>query len=613
MCGINGFNFRNEDLIKKMNSVTRHRGPDATGVYLGEQVSLGHNRLSIIDLDESANQPMRSNDGNLIIVFNGEIYNFKELKEELKDFYNFKTSSDTEVILASYQKWGYDCVKKFNGIFAFAIWDKSKKEIYLARDHVGVKPLYYFHKDSQFVFSSELKGILEHGVPRLLDMTAFNHWLRVQYVPEPYTMIKNIFKLPPASFTVFRNDNFEIKKYWQAGSGSYFNENKRELAERLRSEVAGAVKRQLISDRPLGVYLSGGFDSSIVLDCAVEVRGNDIHTFSTGFELSFNEENEKFNADFELAKKTAKFYGTNHHEVLLKESDVVDNFEKVVWHSDEPVPNPTTISMFTLANFTKQNADVVLGGDGGDELFGGYDRYRMSLAATYYQKLTHRKLRKLLSFEDRLKKLAVEKPIDRFALFLFQKDAILQKVINSQLLNLDLSKDFFEKKFFLQSGGLTAEELLMQTDRESWLVDHSLFLADRMAMSAGLENRVPLLDKELIEFASKIPLQHKLGLFKNKKILREAFKDRLPSHLFNQPKRGWFSPGAKWLRRPQIKDFAKEVLSASYHEPTTDLLKFNELNAVFENHCNKREYNLGILWALITFQIWAKLYDVKLN
>src|SRR3989344_8312626 len=309
MCSINGFNFKDERLIQNMNQATKHRGPDGTGIFLSGRVSLGHNRLAIIDTSDIAAQPMKSTDGNLTIVFNGEIYNFKELKKQLFG-YHFRNESDTEVILAAYIKWGKECVKKFNGIFAFAIWDERTEELFLARDHIGVKPLYYFWDGKRFIFSSEIKGILEHDIYRTLNYEAFRNYLRVLYVPEPITMFDGIYKLPPSSFAVLKNEKLEIKKYCDDGVVGYFQKSKKEITGELRKKIFEVVERQLVSDRPLGLYLSGGIDSSIVLHAMAELRSN-IDTFSIGFELGHKEQSEKFNADFNLARKTATHYGTN--------------------------------------------------------------------------------------------------------------------------------------------------------------------------------------------------------------------------------------------------------------------------------------------------------------
>ena len=609
MCSINGFNFKNEDLVLKMNKVTSHRGPDGSGFFCDDNISLGHNRLSVIDLSDAASQPMKSFNGKLIIVFNGEIYNFKELKKELRD-YSFRTNSDTEVILAAYQKWGKNCVKKFNGIFAFAIWDKDKKELFLARDNIGIKPLYYHWDGNHFIFSSEIKAILEHNLPKILDMEAFNHYLRVLYAPEPYTMFKGIKKFPAGHIGLLNEKKFITERYWRLREESdYLKEPLKETAKIVYREVEQAVARQLVSDKPIGLYLSGGIDSSAVLHCASQYKKN-IDTFSVGFDLTEKEQRDKFNADFYLARRTAKHYGANHNEVLLSSQDVLNSLEKCIWHMDEPISNPTALSMMKLAGFAKQKADVVLGGDGSDELFGGYDRYRLSLMASYYQKLPGG-LRNIFSCGERLRKLNTPAGIDRFALFMFQKDALLKETINEDFLKFD-TKDFFQEKFFSQKNSKSFEERFMDTDLRSWLADESLIMTDKMSMANGLEVRVPLLDNELVKLAARIPMKHKISLSKTKIVLKEAFMGKIPSFLFDQPKRGWFSPAAKWLRRKELQIKAREILSSSYYDETSLIFNWKNIEKILDNHISGEKYNLNILWSILTFQIWAKMYKIKL-
>ncbi len=611
MCGINGFNFKDEGLVRKMNRAITHRGPDGTDIFVDEKISLGHNRLRIIDLSDAAKQPMYSNDGNLTIVFNGEIYNYQELKDELKDFYQFKTHSDTEVILAAYEKWGKDSVKRFNGIFAFALWDKGKRELFLARDHAGVKPLYYYLQNGVFIFSSEIKAILEHPIPRILNKESFNHYMRVLYVPEPLTMFEGIYKFPQAHCGTFRDNTLKMEEYWSTSSLQRSKLSKRETQTSLRETIYAATKRQLVSDRSLGIYLSGGIDSSVVLDAASQVRSN-IDTFSVGFDLTQEEERDKFNQDFLLARQTALHYGTTHHEVLLSTDDVVHYWEKAVWHQDEPISNPTAIAMMKLAHFTKDTATVVLGGDGGDELFGGYPRHRLSVISDYYRKLP-RFMREALAYSPKLHKLNTPPGIERFALFMFQKDALLKRVIAPTFLT-DQSYSFFKQKFFVDPTELQKDftKVLMETDRTSWLVDEALMRSDKMAMSAAVEARVPLLDKEVIELAATIPTSYKVTPFGTKIILKDAFRGHIPDFLFNQPKRGWFSPGAKWLRHGPVKKMVHDVFLPEYYAPTAFLFNWQELQTILKDHEEKKEYNLTIIWAVVTFQMWARMYSVKM-
>lgn len=610
MCGINGFSFKNSDLIVKMNQVTKHRGPDDSGIFVDELISLGHNRLSIIDLSADAAQPMTDDGGRFVIVFNGEIYNYLELKNELLDFYNFKTSSDTEVILVAYGKWGEECLQRFNGIFAFAIWDKLKKTLFLARDNSGVKPLYYYLDDNKIIFSSEIKAILEHNVERVLDKEAFNYYFSTLFVPEPLTMFRGIRKFPAASCAYYKNGELKIKKYWELKDEKELDIKKNVLADDLRERVKQSVKNQLISDRPLGIYLSGGVDSSCILDCVSEYRDN-ISTFSVGFDLKEGEEWEKFNKDFLIARETAKKYKTNHNEVMVGIDDVIDFFEKAIWHLDEPVSNPTIIPMLKLAKFVKEKGvDVVLCGDGSDELFGGYERYRFSLIASYYQKIPA-VVRNFLERIEKFKKLNIPSNEKRHALFLFQKNKILSRVISNSYLNNYSLEEFYKNKYYFRKDRLSFEKIFMNVDRQTWLRDESLLRGDKMSMAYGLEARVPFLEKELIEFANLIPIKYKINLFDKKIILKEAFKKRLPDYIFKQPKRGWFSPAAKWLRYHDFNIMAKNILSKDYYQESADLFLWENINTILDSHGSKKEYNLTIIWSLMTFQVWMKKFNVK--
>lgn len=609
MCAINGLNYKDETLISKMNQITRHRGPNGTGIFCSDGISLGHNRLSIIDLSAAGAQPMWSRDRRYVIIFNGEIYNYRELKRELGD-YSFRSASDTEVILAAYERWGSGCVKKLNGIFAFAIWDSQARELFLARDPLGVKPFYYFWDGKKFIFSSEIKAILECGVSRVLNKEAFSHYLRVFYVPEPLTMFDVIKKLPAGHFAMLRGAQFFVEKYWESPRAEEFRGDLKEATKKLRGIIESAVERQLVSDRPLGVYLSGGIDSSVVLDSAARLCGK-IDTFSVGFDLPDDGDREKFNQDFYLARRTAAHYGANHNEVLISSDDALSALEKSIWHLDEPIANPTALSMLHLAGFAKKKVDTVLGGDGGDELFGGYERYRLSLIASQYQKHLPETLRRILSGNERLSKLNVPSGVQRYALFMFQKDDILRRAVSQEFLHFN-TEDFFHAKYFSANNQCLFEELFMKVDLESWLRDESLMMTDKMSMAAGLEVRVPLLDLEIVRFAATLPLKFKVSPFNTKIILKRAFTGRIPEFLLAEPKRGWFSPGAKWLRHPKFYELARDVLSADHYKETQAIFDASALAEILIRHHDKREYNLNIIWSVLIFKIWAKRYNIKI-
>lgn len=613
MCAINGFNFKDKELLVQMNSITSHRGPDGTGFFCEDDISLGHNRLSILDLREAASQPM--NDGASVIVFNGEIYNFKELKEELD--YGFKTESDTEVILAAYKKWGQDCVKKFNGIFAFAIWDKNKKELFLARDHLGVKPLYYYLKDGRFIFSSEVKGILVHDIDSSFNEEALNIYFRLLYVPEPLTPWKFIFKFPPAHCGVFKTGKLSLRRYWKIDKFDTF-QDKEEIKSLSKDGFKTAIKRQLISDRPLGLYLSGGIDSTASLGVMSELLDKPVQTFTVGFEVE-PEQELKFNADANLARKTSVFFQSEHHEMVLKPTDVIDNFEKIVWHADDLVSNHTQTAMYVLSGMTKQFVDVVLSGDGGDELFCGYERYYLNCMLDKIQKIP-KFLRKnflaellfgLAGKKELYEKLNIEPGLGRFLAFMSQKEENIGRFLNQDFNQSSTTPDFLREKFLFQPKQIDSTKMFQYLDIQTWLLDDALNRADRMSMAHGLEQRVPILDKDMVELAMAVPStfnMDKKGL--GKKIFKEAIKDYIPDFIYNEPKRGWFSPVAKWLRGG-LKDWAYDILSPQYNSGALVYLNFDEIRDILDRHISGEKYALNTIWSLITFQVWLKSFKNK--
>ncbi len=613
MCSINGFTWRDETLVRRMNTVTKHRGPDGTGVFVADGISLGHNRLSIIDLSPAGEQPMRSGDSRFVISFNGEIYNYRELRDELAP-YPFRSSSDTEVILAAYERWGVGAFSRLNGIFALALWDTKEGKLLLVRDPVGVKPLYYHERGRGLVFSSEIKAILEHAdISRRIDPLAFDLYMRLNYVPAPQTLFSGVRKLLPGEILTCKDGKTTLASYKQAVSHralcrASFNEQRVALREQVRASVAA----QMVSDRPIGLYLSGGIDSSVVLE-GMARASKKVETFSVGFALRAGEQEEKFNADFLLARRTADFFGTTHHEVLLSPRDILPLFVEAVYHLDEPVANATIIPMLTLARFAKERVAVVLGGDGGDELFGGYKRYRLSLLSSYYRQLPSAFRRGADAFLPRLRKLDTAAGIERYAQFHFLKEEKLQPLLAPSAYHPQAAQDFFSSRFFPSVRGRISQDFertFLRVDRESWLVDESLLRSDKMSMAAGLETRVPLLDLPLIALADTIPLAYKVSLFNAKRVLKEAFRGHIPDTLLHQPKRGWFSPAAKWLRYPPVAAFAREVLSPTYANATRALFNWEEVRRRLATHL-AGEYHLTELWAILTLQLWARRFAVS--
>lgn len=626
MCGINGFNFADDQLINKMNKNTKHRGPDDSGVFMSKQWSLGHNRLSIIDLSKAGHQPMISEDRGLAIIFNGEIYNFLEIKKELlAKGYKFKSRTDTEVVLYAYKEWGKDCLQKFNGMFAFAILNINTEEIFLARDRIGIKPLYYYAKNGKFIFSSEVKAILCHSVNCRLNTEALNIYFRLLYVPSPLTMWQNIYKLEPGHFACVKNGRIKISRYWHLADKPLIND-KNYIESEISRLLYDSVKKRLMSDRPVGVFLSGGIDSTIITGIMSSISDK-VNTFSVGFTQT--EEQDKYNNDFLTARKTAKYFKTNHHECILSAEDIRKNLEETIYYMDEPVSNHIQTVNLLLSCFAAWHVKVVLGGDGGDELFGGYERYYYNLLIDRMQKIP-RVLRQniftKLFFNALNKKSAYEKincpaGVARYLTFFAQKEKQITSFLSPEFNHPKFLPDWLRKKCFQQVDEKQFSRQFMQVDLQTWLPDESLLRSDKMSMAAGLEQRVPFLDHRLVELADRIPLKYKIGKkglclgyvghnYKGKDILRSAMKEYLPDFVLDQPKWGWFSPAAKWLRGP-LYSYANEVLSPSYCRQTSDLFDFKQIKIIFENHINKKQYALNTIWSIMTFQLWYKRFMKK--
>lgn len=620
MCAINGVidvrgrsvKERTEDeaLVRGMNAATVHRGPDGSGVWSDTHVTLGNNRLAIIDLSSSANQPMQNTSKRYTIVFNGEIYNYRELRKELTS-YSFETESDTEVILAAFEMWGRECFAKLRGMFGLAIWDSETKELTLARDHGGIKPLFYRHTGGRVAFSSELKGLLEdRAIPRTIDREALEAYLRLRYVPEPLSMIEGILKLPPGSYAVVKGESFTITPFFTVPLSPLVPDSRKNIAAQIETLVDKAVAAELVSDRPVGLFLSGGLDSTIILDSMTRAGGV-AETFSLRFDVTDEEDPQKFNTDADLAAKSAHFYKSKHHEITLSEEEFVHLLPDAMYYLDQPIANPTALAQLYLSREARKHIVVALMGDGGDELFGGYPRYTLSRVMDLYQVIPLWLRRIIGLLFPRAKKLNTKRGIERIEQFLFEKDRTLSRVVVPEYISR-VPAERFRKRYLTGREESDFTQLFMDADRRSWLVDEALARTDTMTMAASLEARVPLLNADLVLFASRIPSPLRVGFLSGKKILKEAFQNRLPAHVMKAPKRGWFSPTAKWLRRPQALALAREVLTPGFHEGTDALLNFEGARSMLEDHVAFRGYALPTLWTLITLRLWAKSYDAHL-
>jgi asparagine synthase (glutamine-hydrolysing) len=595
MCAINGFNFKDEALVQKMVERTRHRGPDQEGYFCDEGVSLGNARLSIIDLSQRGRQPIWNEDKSICIVLNGEIYNFKELRRKLEGRgHTFYSDTDTEAVVHMYEDHGHKCLDFLNGIFAFAIWDRNKKEIFVARDRVGVKPLYYYFDGKRFIFSSEAKAIFEHPVEREIEKKAILTYFKLSYVPGSLTLFKGILRLPPAHYLVYSEGKVNTHRYWDLEDAPEVSSQKQALEE-VRDIVRDSVHRQLISDRPVGIFLSGGIDSTAVLGVASEYSSGRVKTYSVGFAGSIDE--DKFNRDFYLAKKTSEFYKTDHHELFMSDRDALNALEPAVFHMDEPIANPTQLPTFLLSQEAKKSVAVVLGGDGGDEIFGGYARYYYSRLIDRYQLILPGILRRMVPLplieyflhkKDLALRLHIPQSLGRYLIFMSEKDCALREVLNMDVPE-GIGRESFLYEHFPQNKFRDFSKYLMYLDFSKWLPDESLLRSDKMTMAHGLEERVPLLDHRLVELAFRIPTKWKVRGKKNSKwIFREAMKQYVPAHILNRDKRGWFSP--------------------AYCADTQEYLNFLGARKMLDDHISRKRYNMHILWSLMIFQVWYKTF-----
>ena len=624
MCGICGYVYLDnsksvsEDVLKTMMKTIVHRGPDEDGSYIKGNVALGHRRLSIIDLS-TGRQPIFNEDRTLAIVYNGEVYNFKELKDVLsKKGHLFKTHSDTEVVLHAYEEYGEDCLKLFNGMFAFAIWDVKREKLFLARDRFGKKPLYYALFDNQFIFGSELKSILAHPAARReIDEEALAKYLAYEYVPSPFSIFKNIRKLEAGSkVSVDKGVVREPEPYWDFPLNQPKCSDIREAQFRLVELLKNSVSRRLISDVPLGVFLSGGIDSSIVVAVMAELMDpKEIKTFSIGFkEKSYDESSD--------ARLVAEHFGTDHHEEILSPDTMLEVLPKVIDMLDEPFADSSIIPTYLVSRFTRKHVKVALGGDGGDELFLGYPSFLAHKLSAFFNVLpdfAKRAPLKLLAnaFPPSHDYMSMNFKARRFARgFDFPEEVRHQvwigsftpKEQSSLLLlkgtgGLDPSKIYdITRGFYQRSIGASPLDRAMYIYIKTYMTDDILTKVDRASMANSLEVRAPFLDTEFAEFAATIPSSSKLNNFKTKWILKDAFKNRLPKDTLSKPKQGFAVPVVKWLK-DDLRSLLLDTFSDSKikREGIFDISYIKNLLRELDE--NKRDLRKEI-WALFMFEMW---------
>jgi len=621
MCGIFGFNWNDGALLEKGLREMKHRGPDYTGKFLDSNVSLGHNRLSIIDLSKSGNQPMSNESKDIWIIFNGEIYNFKELKQGLKQKHEFKSNSDTEVLIHLYEEEGENMINKIWGMFSFCIYDWKKKILFLARDRVGIKPLYYYKKNKDFIFGSEIKGMLKtNKIERKLNLDALSNFLVFRANTLPESFIKGVNKLPPGHRILYdlKKNKIDIKRYWETKTNA---EKKSEgfYKKELLSLLDNAVKIRLVSDVPYGAYLSGGVDSGVIVSLMKKYSSQPIKTFSVGFKE--DEHSELSDARF-LAEKL----GTDHHELMIDRS-AIKSLPDIVYQCDEPIADPTIIPTYFLAKYNKKYSTVILTGEGADELFAGYPQYKfMKLHSRFARKLPKFARRMAFSFVRAMPKKMLnkffsyasalgDKGLERFSRFLLSNNFSEQYFNQTAIFNEEEQNELLNKKVNIyeryssafSNGKKDIISCCQELDFNNQLVEDLLMKVDKSTMAFGVEARVPFLDHRIVELAAKIPAGLKLNwLGRDKHILRQAVREIIPKQTMMRKKRHFFVPIDLWLDK-ELNLLTEKFLSREYVE-RQGIFNYAYIEKMRKGFNKSKLFYSRQLWALLTFQIWYRQY-----
>ena len=627
MCGIAGFvespataapfaADASRALVHRMCDVIRHRGPDDEGVWVAPGVALGMRRLSIIDLS-TGHQPIHNEDRSVWIVFNGEIYNYRELRRELEAAgHRFYTSTDTEVIVHAYEQWGKAAIARLRGMFGLAIWNTRTRALLVARDRIGIKPMHYASVNRRLYFGSELKSLLlAPDLPRDLDPDALDHYLSFLYTPRDGSIFKNVRKLPPGHLLTWQDGRIEIERFWQLPASETFAGSEDEAVSQLRWVLTDAVRSHLVSDVPLGAFLSGGVDSSLVVGLMSEVSGARVKTFSIGFdEPEFDE--------LEPARRVARHFGTEHHEFVVK-PDGVGILDRLISHFDEPFADSSAIPTWYVSEMARRHVTVVLSGDGGDELYGGYDRYVPHPRIAAFDRYSPRALRRVAAIAAarlphgvRGRNVLRHLGRDEQGRYL---DAIRFFAADEKpdLLTADVRRAIGEADpetrlagHFERFARLPWPSQMMRFDAETYLPEDVLTKVDRMSMAHSIESRVPLLDNDVIAFASTLPAALKIKNGRRKHVLKEVAATLLPADILNRRKQGFGVPLGTWFRGNLRELFADTLLSAAalqrgYFEPAF------VRRIVGEHMSGTRDHALR-LWQLVVFEKWHQQYvDVQ--
>jgi asparagine synthase (glutamine-hydrolysing) len=620
MCGICGVvSFQpntpaDRSSLRQMNASLRHRGPDDEGYYEDDQVVLAMRRLSIIDL-HTGQQPISNESGDIWVVYNGEIYNFQKVRAALEQRgHIFKTQTDTEIIVHAYEEYGDECVTHFNGMFAIALWDARKRRLFLARDRLGIKPLYYWSGADKLVFGSELKALTCHpDVPRQLNLAAVDLFLALEYIPAPHTIYEGVFKLMPGHTLIIESGQLKITQYWDVPYQPV-SQSEAECVEILSGLIKEAVRLRLISDVPLGAFLSGGIDSSAIVGYMSQNMTEPVQTFSIGFgEDTYNE--------LPYAEVVAKHFGTTHHVEVLN-PDYASLAEQLVWQYDEPFADTSIFPTYLVSKVASQKVKVVLSGDGGDELFAGYDTYRAEKLDRYYGRLPGAMRSRVLpkvakwlppqpakkGMINRIKRMVEGGALDaslqhtRWMIFMSQadKNSLYRSGLQAAL-NEDLTAKYLGA-YFEKANRFDRLAQQQYVDIKTYLAEDILTKVDRMSMAVSIEARVPFLDYHIVEFAMNLPAHMKLNGSRTKSILRNAVKDLVPGLVLEKPKEGFSIPMKHWLctsLKPMMLDLlSKETIQRHSYFDHKVVAKWTQ------EHLEGRANHSHRLWALMVFQMW---------
>jgi asparagine synthase (glutamine-hydrolysing) len=618
MCGIAGIlrtdgKSVGEQPLEAMTTILAHRGPDGDGFFRRGPVGLGHRRLAIIDL-VTGDQPMFNDDQSICLVFNGEIYNFRELRRELEGRgWTFRTTSDTEVILRAYEEFGTECLRRLRGMFAFALWDERARRLLLARDRVGIKPLVYAWDGRRLLFASEPKAILQDpSVPRRVDWEALRDYLTLHYIPSPRTIFADIRKLPPACYLTMDLDggNPHVERYWDLQFSPETGRSEAEWLEGLRWHLQDSVSRHLISDVPIGAFLSGGMDSSTVVALMAQATAGQIRTFSIGFD----------EADFDElahAREVARRYGTQHFEFIVK-PDALEALPRLAWQFDEPFADASALPTYFVSKITREHVTVALSGDGGDENFVGYLRYARALAL--HERLDRlpgslarglfRLARRLIPANVRghgyVEMLAAD-PVERyFRMTAFQRSEGLRRLLSREA-QTHVAPEADASLFrALAKAGAASDyaSTLQYLDVHCYLPDDILTKVDRTSMLVSLETRVPLLDHVLMEFVATMPTGLKFRNGTGKAILKRAMAADLPADTVSRRKMGFGVPLAAWLRK-DLGDYARDVLEGQ-RARERGFVDPRAVSTALDEHQNGIKDRSSHIWALLCLEEWAR-------